>query len=188
MILLVMMIFSISLFAQSDSIKFHKVKSMKLDQKSNIELAMQIIDKDSTLKAEKDSNAKLQDRLTIAEAKKDLWGGVPPIDYLIGMFFALLGIFIHTAIFTTKSVKANNGTPNKFSWTYWWNNNSTKIMHWLGIIAIIEIGMRFCNEFFNVKLTMFIAFLLGFLLDQFISFLRGLKLKTNLTNTPTIQN
>lgn len=124
-----------------------------------------------------DSLVKAKHALTISQAKKDLWGDVPPVSYLIGLLFAFIGIFINTYVLTAKSVKKNESTPAKFSWSYWWANNKDRILRWIGLLFVIAVSMRFSNEILNVKFTVFIAFLLGLGLDRLVEIVRNLKNK-----------
>jgi len=183
----VLSLFSIALFAQpiynKTAVKSEAVKkiSISIDTATEVilpkevqkEVANQVVE----IKELTDSIVITKKQLAISEAKSDLWGGVSPVTYLVGLFFAFIGIFINTAIATKKAIKAGGTSPPKFSWSYWWKNNMERIMRWLGVLAIIFVGMRFSNEILNQNLTMFLAFLLGFCLDYFIEILKGLKLK-----------
>jgi hypothetical protein len=165
--------------SQFQSVKINKT-SDTIIKKDSIKAS------DSIVHVQKDSirrlhhEAKLQTIRHNKELKaaqdKYLWGNMPPIMYLYGLIFALIGILINTVIITKKAIKTDATTPLKFNFMYWWDNNKDRLMRWIGILAVIFIGMRFSTEILNTEFTMFLSFLLGLLLDKFIEILKNLKL------------
>lgn len=120
--------------------------------------------------------SKIKQELAKAQAKSDLFGGIPPISYLVGFVFALIGILINTTIITKRAIKKDEKTPPKFDFMFWLKDNQVRVTRWVGIMAVIFIGMRFSNEILDQKFTMFLCFLLGLLIDSFIEYLKNLKI------------
>jgi hypothetical protein len=133
--------------------------------------------KSGQIVVQSDTLRHLRSRLAEAQAKKDLWGGVKPISYLIGLLFALIGIFINTFVLTVAGVSKNTDSPQKFSWSYWWHDNKGRILRWIGLLFVILVCMRFSKEVFDMDFTMFVAFLLGLCLDRVVEIVRNLKTK-----------
>lgn len=75
-------------------------------------------------------------------------GNLTLAEYTVGFFFAILGVFIYSGLQTVKAInRTDNGTPNKFSASYWIKDN---LMHKLAssglVIALIFISLRFPKE------------------------------------------
>lgn len=151
------------------------IKKMGLDTMVVDQLYSIIIEKDSIIKTTRQEIDQTKFELAKSRAKEDIFGGIPPIDFLIGELFLLLGIFVNTTIITKKSIKNNDQTPKEFSWKYWWQNNKDRILRWLGIMGLGFIGMRFSLELFGLEFSMFLCVLFGLFLDAFIEYVRNIK-------------
>ena len=133
--------------------------------------------KDSIIASQDSVLVQTKKQLAREQAKKDLFGDIPGVSYLVGMLFMLAGIFINTSVLTSKSIKANPETPSKFSWGYWWNGNKDRILRWIGILIMGFCAMRFSGEIVNMPFTMFLCLLFGLGVDVLIEIFRNLKNK-----------
>lgn len=102
--------------------------------------------------------------------------GIQPMYwYGAAFFFAALGLFLCWAWFTKKGIKNNPETPDKFSWSFWIENNlSPKLIIVATTLIVVFISLRFAPEIFNTAPTMFFAFLIGIGIDRVITVVKKL--------------
>jgi len=104
-----------------------------------------------------------------------IFGANPFYWYMAAFTFAFIGQFLLWAWFTFRAVKRNPETPNKFSWSYWWENNAKdKAVRVLVVCAVIFLGLRFASDWFNTLPTMAYAFGVGIGIDSLIGFIKNL--------------
>jgi flagellar biosynthesis protein FlhB len=108
--------------------------------------------------------------------RQEFWGTLNPELLAAAFVMALIGIALSALLFTTKRDPLSARTPTHFSWKFFWNDNTKRIVKSiLTTVLILFITIRFSQELMGQKLTMFYAFGLGFGLDKVIEKLRKKK-------------
>lgn len=91
-----------------------------------------------------------------------LLGGITPLDFGVYYFWALVGAFITMQIHAqTRDVKSFR-SPVRFSWAFWLQDNSRRILFNLVLIGAF---IRFSDELIHVKISDVIAFGIGLAFD-----------------------
>ena len=98
--------------------------------------------------------------------------------YIAALFFVIIGLVIKWYIQVKKGVKTNENTPDYFSWKYFLKQNLfAKLFSLFANICIAFVSLRFCQEIFNIPLSMFVALCMGLFFDFIIDKIKGLQNK-----------
>jgi len=100
---------------------------------------------------------------------KEFWNyifGTGPTEFLIAaLVWAYVGAFVMMLINTTKRDPASPTSPFCFKWSYFFSDNSKRI---LANVILIFIAVRFSSEFLGAKLTMYVALIIGLGFDRLV--------------------
>ena len=101
-----------------------------------------------------------------------IFGGLTGWWYLAAAVFAMMGLFLRWYIRAMSGVKNNLESPDRFSWSYWWNNNGK--MKFASIFAtaiVVFLCLRFSQEWFELAPSMILAVTIGICFDWFFAFI-----------------
>ena len=110
----------------------------------------------------------------IKARKEFIWGKdsdgniIDPMLYVYAEILALLALFVSVYVTVAKGVQTNPTSPAKFSFRYWWLNNSSKIFRDIAILILIFFLCRLSNEYFAQAFNFLYAVTLGAGLPQII--------------------
>lgn len=113
-----------------------------------------------------------------AELKENILGDkLTGIGYISAFFFSFLGLFLRWVFTANKATKKyDNGTPNEFSWSYWFKDNlSPKLLSLLTNIIVIFLCLRFSVEWFGMIPSMIFAVTVGLCFDWFADFIKKIQ-------------
>lgn len=110
----------------------------------------------------------------------DFWGallnGIPLGVLFAGFFFALLGVLLNALLGTKKRDPASPRTPFKFSWGFFFSDNTARLLkNGLTTLIVIFLSLRFVDQLIagSTGLSMGYAFVVGFGIDEAIQRLKN---------------
>lgn len=114
----------------------------------------------------------------IQEVLDNFLSGISPGTFIAGFLMAVIGIAFSALVGTTKRDVNSERTPFHFSWKFFFNDNSIRLVKSvLTALIAIFLSFRFAQEFIGQKFSMFYAFLVGFGLDYVVARWRQIKEK-----------
>jgi hypothetical protein len=112
------------------------------------------------------------------EFKDLMLGNYDLIWYVAAFVFSFVGLFIRWSLRTRRAIKWNPDSPDKFSWSYWLQNNLwPKLVSVLTTVVIVFVCLRFAGEWFGVVPTMAFALIVGLAFDWFTDYVKKLTKK-----------
>lgn len=106
----------------------------------------------------------------------DLLGSLTLVNYIVAFIFVLLTLIVKWIWKTVDSVKNDNKTPKKFSWSFWFEDNiKHKLLSFIGNLIAVFILLRFSIEIIGVSFSYILAVGIGFALDAYVDKLKKMQ-------------
>lgn len=171
MTILILLILSVSIFGQKDSLTVEKVAKML-----PVQMATKVMEQDSTIKAKnetiKDCSAEVKHYADSLQAVKiastkyqitnGIFGDIPIWKYLVGYFFALIGIIFMWLALHKKYKKLNPEVKLLSA-----DNLVTRGRTFILSILTIFIVFRFAPQVADTAFSFFFALIVGLSIDYF---------------------
>jgi hypothetical protein len=109
-----------------------------------------------------------------------LIGDLGVAKFVAAFIFAIVGVVLSLLWSTTVRNPASPRSPEHFSWNFFWNDNTIRILKSIiSTVLTVFISIRFMNDLIGIEFSMASCVLVGLFQDQVVLLIK--KKKENFT-------